>query len=52
MAQDSKRGQVPNGEGVQDLPSIPGSINRYKTPPLQSVGEVPDKSSPSKGSSS
>lgn len=52
MAQDSKPGQVPTGEGVQDLPSVPGSLNKYKTPPLQSIGEVQDKSSPSKGSSS
>lgn len=52
MAEQSKRGQVPNGEGVQDLPSIPGSINRYKSPPLQSIGEVKDKTSPSRSTSS
>ncbi len=52
MAQDSKPGQVPTGEGVLDLPSVPGSLHKYKSPPLQSIGEVPDKSSPSKGSSS
>ena len=52
MAENSKRSQVPTGEGVKDLPAIPGSINRYKSPPLQSIGEVPDKTSPSRSTSS
>ena len=47
--------QTPTGEGVKDVPSVPGSLAKggLKTPSgLGGVAHVPDKSSPSKGSTS
>ncbi len=42
----SKDKQVPTGEGVRDVPSVPGTIQKYNTPRLQSVGVVPDRNTP------
>jgi hypothetical protein len=40
--------QTPTGEGVKDLPSVPGSLNHgkagHKVPALGSIGEVKDRS--------
>lgn len=42
----SKKDQMPTGEGVRDVPSVPGTIQKYNTPKLQSVGVVPDRTAP------
>lgn len=42
----SRKDQVPTGEGVKDVPSVPGSIQTYNTPKLGAIGEVPDRTTP------
>jgi hypothetical protein len=34
--------QVPNSEGVKDIPSVPGSLAKGLSAPLGPVGSVPE----------